>query len=159
MRYSPTPARGRINVGMTVVEFTAVEHFAHALAAPGDFDVRADIEARTQSLTGAVDRVIERFSPSPELTEAAMLKRLKVVEGLIAMISQGIDAQAETIRAGEGARPVPLTDALIEAHDAMVNDYYRLLGLRSQVDPANSVKGPPLSGDAFKAWLDEVLPV
>ena len=60
-----------------------------------------NIEARTASLMRAVDQMIERFSPSPDLTDAAKEKRFKVVEGMVAMISQGIDAQAETIRAGE----------------------------------------------------------
>ena len=143
---------------MTVVEFTAVEHFAHALAMPGDFDVLADIDARTASLTRAVDRVIERFSPTPDLTEAAAEKRLKVVEGLIAMISQGIDAQAETIRVGEASRPVTLTDALIEAHDAMVNDYYRLVCLGADLDPEATPTGEVLrTPQDVSAWFDKVL--
>ena len=143
---------------MTVVEFTAVEHFAHALASRGDFDVLADIAARTASLTRAVDRIIERFSPSPDLTDAAKDKRFKVVEGMVAMISQGIDAQAETLRAGEAERPVVMTDALIAAHDATVNDYYRLIGLRAELDPQNASAGEVLETPAqLSAWFDKVL--
>ncbi len=120
---------------MSALEAAAIERFAHALAEPvepGKSPVVADIEARTRRMEKATDGVMKRFADSPELTETERAGRLKIVEGLIVMMSNGITAYVASIRdVGDGS----IREAMRDAHDAMVDDYYRLMALKADLDP------------------------
>ncbi len=142
---------------MSRLEVTAVERFAHALAeplAPAGGAPLPDKE-RTAAMTHAVDEVIERFAARAGDDEKSRARHLAIVEGLIAMMSHGIGDYAALCRQVESPT---LAEAMAEAHDAMVDDYYRLLSLRADLDPDAKAGGPALgTSEELKNWFDQVL--
>jgi hypothetical protein len=140
-------------VGMSLLEASAVETFAHQLAEPVATYDFADIAARTGRMTAATDAVMKRFAPSGD--EALDAKHLKVVEGLVALISGGITDYAKLAAAVEDNN---LHSAMVDAHNAMVDDYYRLLTLRADLDPESRGIDRVLSSpEEIDAWFDEIV--
>ena len=143
---------------MSLVEVVTVERFAHALGEPlsaGLDAVVGDIEARTGRMTEAVDQVVARFAPTPDATEASLAGRLKVVEGMVAMLSSGIAAYAEMC---EAVPDRTIREAMYDAHDAMVGDYYRLLALRADLDPEARGLGDVLkTPEEIRSWFAKAL--
>lgn len=140
---------------MAAQQTIAVERFAHALAQPlAEREGLPDIEAGTERMKSAVDEVIARFQPTPDLGEKERENRYKVVDGLVAMISEGITEYAAlTQKVADEA----LRFAMYDAHDAMVNDYYRLIALRAELDPeAGEIAAVIDTPQQLHAWFDEI---
>ncbi len=130
---------------MSLVEATAVEHFAHALAEPPAEAFLLDIETRTERMNRVVDEVVKHFSPTPRMSAAQRAKNLKVVDGLAALMGSHIDDQAANIEARRREGHPAMIEAAIEVHDDTVRQYYRLIALRSDLDPECRPTGEILS--------------
>jgi hypothetical protein len=138
---------------MSLLEASIVETFAHSLAEPvGTVDL-ADIAARTRRMSAATEAVMQRFAPVGDAARDA--EHLKMVEGLVALLSSGITDYAKLAAAVENA---DLRAAMAEAHDAMVDDYYRLLTLRADLDPESRGGETVLSSpEEIDAWFDKII--
>ena len=106
-------------------------------------------------MSETVDAVLAKFAPVQGEDESARGNRLKIVDGLVALMSNGVTeyaAQCDAVR--EGA----IREAMYEAHDAMVRDYYRLMALRSDLDPETRGAGKSLTTpDEIDAWFDQAI--
>jgi len=140
---------------MSLMEFTAVEHFAHELAAPEHDAMPRDIEARTAAMDRAVSEVVAQYAPAPGMNDAQKAKNLKVVEGLVAMMSSHIDVLARNLERLEDPAVVALAS---QAHDDTVRQYYRLIALRADLDPECRPTSEVLGTvDELDAWFDRVI--
>lgn len=142
---------------MTHVEAAVVERFARTLAerpaAPSA--CARDIEVGAERLTAAVDAVIECFSPEPGLAEMDRAERYQLVDGLVALISGGTREYAARC---EEVSDRTLGTAMYDAHDAMLNDYYRMLGLRAELDEdAGATSAVISTPEELHAWFDELI--
>jgi hypothetical protein len=143
---------------MSLLEFTTVEHFAHALADPSAGDVRrADIESRTAKMNLVMDEVIARFSPTPAMSAAQKAFNLKLVDGLVSMLSAHVDVQAANVEERQREGESDDIEMAIEVHDDTVRQYYRLMALRSDLDPECRPTGEVLESAAdIDAWADRI---
>jgi hypothetical protein len=142
---------------MLHVAAAAVERFAHELAAPDHADTLVDIRARSGRMDRVVDEVIEHFGPKPGVDTAQRKRNLQTVDGLIALVSSSIEELAAKLdQMNPGG---PLFDAAVEAHDHTVGVYYRLMALRSDLDPETrpGPEAPALDNpEAVSAWADRL---
>ncbi len=141
-------------------EFTAVEHFAHELAAPLHGSMIADIEARTVRMGLAVDELVKSFAMKPGMSETQAAAHLRVIDGMVAMMSAAIDVCAADLKVRELDDDPGEIDAMIEAHDDMVHQYYRLMALRIDLDPEcrPDPDAPMLdSPEKLTAWFDGII--
>ncbi|MEO9213632.1 MAG: hypothetical protein ABI242_10865 [Caulobacteraceae bacterium] len=142
---------------MSLHEISAFKHFAEALPEPSGEERVAEMEARTKRMDRAVSELIESLSPSADTGEAQRERNLKVVEGLVASISSVIVTQEEVIGGLSPDGEAALAEARIEVHDDTVRQYYRLIALRSTLDPECRPTGEVLdSSEATDAWFARI---
>jgi hypothetical protein len=140
---------------MSLAEALTVERFAHELASPGFGDVRDDVAARSRRMSAVVDEVMANLGPKPGESESERARNLALVEGLTALMSSGLEVLRDNLDAMDPDGP--LFGAAEAAHNAMVGDYYRLVGLSAELDP-ESRAGPEAEGLAHDedvgAWME-----
>lgn len=144
---------------MSLLEFTAAERFTHALAESSAHDaLLSDIEARTARMDAVVDEVVARLSPTPGMGEAQKALNLKLADGLASLLSAHIDVQAANVEQRRRDGDPTLVDVAIEVHDDTVRQYYRLLALRSDLDPECRPTGERLKSAAdIDDWAERIL--
>jgi hypothetical protein len=140
---------------MSLAEASTVERFAHELASPGFGDLRDDVAARSQRISALVDEVIAKLGPEPGQSVQDQSRHLALVEGLTALMSSGLDVLRGNLDAMDPDGP--LFEAAEAAHNAMVEDYYRLVALSAALDPgsrAGPVAEPLADDEDVGAWME-----
>ena len=140
---------------MSLLEAITVERFVHEFASPDFGEVRTDMAARTDRMTGAVNEVIEKLAPRRGQSDRERAKALTLVEACVLLMSDGLDMLKTNLDAMDPNGPLFIDAEL--AHDAMVEDYYRLLTLRAELDPltrAGTEAEALGDGEDVASWME-----